>query len=227
MRKVMMNLLRRGECFASARRASRSLRSNSEFTNQRCRRRPRSPRGGGDAVRPRGHPPPRTFVGQQRSKSVVWPGSSARQPRAIPAFWPVEEAQDSLRASGVPWQSESVRVSAGSVQPETFASFVPLTVVGQHTSLSPAFSRTQPAATAAVVSLSSEQSSLRGVPVFPAQSLPVSASSFCRHATVPDGDGPPESSPPEDVPVVVPDEHAAVIRSPTREGSARRDRACI
>jgi hypothetical protein len=60
---------------------------------------------------------------------------------------------------------------------------MPLTVVGQQTSLSPGFVGVQPAATAASVCAAS-QSSLRGLLGEPAQSSSVSAPAFCLQATV-------------------------------------------
>jgi hypothetical protein len=136
----------------------------------------------------------------------------------MPLFFAASVVHESLRASGVPAQSESVSASAGSVHPETVFSVAPLTVVGQQTSVLPVFSRTQPAFTASCVSLSSEQSSLRGVPVFPAQSSSVSAPSFCRHATV---DVPPD----DDVVDEVDDEVVGVVSDDEQASSPTRTRS--
>lgn len=65
----------------------------------------------------------------------------------------------------------------------TGVAIVPLTVVGQHTSLAPALVGVHPAATAADVCAAS-QSSLRGFPAWPAHSESVSDPAFCWHATV-------------------------------------------
>jgi len=62
---------------------------------------------------------------------------------------------------------------------------VPLTVSGQHTSLSPGLVGVQPAATARSVWDPESQSSFRGLPGCAAQSASVSELGFCRHASVP------------------------------------------
>jgi hypothetical protein len=65
-----------------------------------------------------------------------------------------------------------------------------LIVSGQQTSLSPGFVGVQPASTAVEVCPGS-QSSLRGFPDWPAQSVSVSAPGFCVHGTVV---GPPDDA---------------------------------
>lgn len=102
----------------------------------------------------------------------------------MPASRCAAVVHESFRASGVPAQSESLKVSSGSVQPETLTSGFPVMDVGQQTSLSPGFSRTQPVATASFACWSVSQSSFRGLPDCDAQSFSVSEPSFCRQSTV-------------------------------------------